>query len=114
MKYFTFNKKNGKYECTAEFGKTSKEMSEEYSEVTKARIRQYAFEKKLPYFGTETDTFLYVFDPDSENAFINRQRVPGRPALEKPPKTPGKQGRPRKEALDIVPNKKIKKAGKRK
>jgi len=122
MKYFVYNKEKGKYECKGEFGKTAQEISEEYSDVTKARVRQYAFENKLPYFGTETDTFFYVFTDADEEVFINRPRqgkhnkYKDRPP--KPTKVPGKPGRPRKnpkEALNVVPkSKKDKKAKKRK
>lgn len=98
MKYFEFNEGTGKYECAEEYGKTAQEITEEYGGVTLARTRQYAAERKLPYFGTDARAFFYIFNSDAEEAFANRPREsPGRKALEKPPKIPGKPGRPRKE-----------------
>ena len=110
MKYFVFNHKKGVYESKGEYGKNSQEIAKEFGDVTVARVRQYAFENKMPYFGTDTDTFFYVFDDAAEEEFKNRPRqgkhnkYKDRPP--KPPKVPGNPGRPRKEALDIVPKKK--------
>ena len=110
MKYFVYNKEKKKYECKGWYGKTPQEMSEEHGDISKARIRQYAYENKLPYFGTDNETFFYIFDPESEEAFINRpkqgkhNKYKDRPL--KSPKVPGKPGRSRKsptEVLDIVP-----------
>lgn len=96
MKYFVFNKEIGKYECAAELGKTAQEIAKEYGDVTNARTRQYAAERKLPYIGTEASVSFYIFDAAAEEAFKNRPREsPGRSAIAKPPKIPGKPGRPR-------------------
>ena len=132
MKYFVYNENTGKYECAGKYGKTAQEIAEEYRDVSSARTRQYAAERKLPYFGTDTKTFFYIFDEAAEEAFVNRPREsPGRKTAEKPHKIPGKPGRlrkkkpvdippkgsakrPKKEAFDVAPKKKLIKAEKRK
>jgi hypothetical protein len=78
-------------------GKKSSQIAREYG-VSPARVRQYAKDNYLPYFGTEEEVDFYVFDEEAERAFANRNRKsPGRPAVPKPPKVSGKPGRPRKE-----------------
>jgi hypothetical protein len=100
---FVFNTKFDRYEQVPSgflSGKSSTEIADEYG-LTSVRIRQYALEKKLPYIGTVDKVNFYVFDEAAEEAFKNRKTTPGREAVEKPPKVPGKPGRPRKEKLAI-------------
>jgi hypothetical protein len=87
-------------------GKKSAHIAKEYG-VSPARVRHYAKTHDLPYVswdGGKTVDF-YVFDEEAERAFANRNRKStGRPAVFKPPKVPGKPGRPHKEnpAEDII------------
>jgi hypothetical protein len=80
-------------------GKKSTHIAKEYG-VSPARVRQYAKAHDLPYVswdGGKTVDF-YVFDEEAENEFVNRNRKsPGRKPIPRPPKVPGKPGRPRKE-----------------
>jgi len=98
MNCFVFNEKLGKYEQADNFltGKSPTQIAKEYG-ISEIRARQYALEKKLPYYGEYGSIFVYVFDATAEEAFKNRKTKPGREATEKPPKVPGKPGRPRKE-----------------
>jgi len=89
-------------------GKNSQQIAKEYN-VTPARVRQYAKDHDLPYisFDGGKTVWAYVFDEKAEEEFANRPKEsPGRKAVLKPPKVPGKPGRPRKhpqEAMDLVP-----------
>jgi len=99
MNSFVFNSDLGGYERVAWFltGKSSAEIADEHG-LSHVLIRHYALKNKLPYLGFPGKVYMYIFDEAAEEAFINRTRKPpGRPAAEKPPKTPGKPGRPRKE-----------------
>jgi len=98
MNSYVFNEKLGKYEQAASFltGKSPNQIAQEYG-ISEVRARQYALEKKLPYLGEYGNVFVYVFDAESEEAFKNRKVKPGPVKTEKPPKVPGKSGRPRKE-----------------
>jgi hypothetical protein len=117
MKCFAFNAETGEYEQVLELerigeiisGKSAVEIAEEYNDITRARARQYAAERKLPYFGTADDILFYMFDCAAEEAFVNRPRKsPGRPFVEKPVKIPGKPGRPRKEKpVDTSPKRPV-------
>jgi hypothetical protein len=111
MNCFVFNEEAGRYEPVAEFitGKSPQQIAAEYGDVTYARTRQYAKERKLPYLGTATRVNFYLFDPAAEEAFVNRPREsPGRRAAEKPVKIPGKPGRPRKEKpVDTSPKRPV-------
>jgi hypothetical protein len=97
-RFFVYNKKLDRYDMVSGFlaGKSSADVAKEYG-LSKIRIRQYALEKRMPYFGTIDKVSFYVFDKPAEEEFVNRKTVPGREAVEKPPKVPGKPGRPRKE-----------------
>ncbi|MDR2717695.1 MAG: hypothetical protein LBB89_06485 [Treponema sp.] len=79
-------------------GKKSSQIAREYG-VTLGRVNQWALEHDIQcvsFDGGATVEF-YVFDAAAEEAFINRKVKPGPVATEKPPKVPGKPGRPRKE-----------------
>jgi len=101
MNNYVFNKELGKYEQsnTVLTGKTPPQIAEE-NNVTMVRARQFAREHKLPYVGREDEVYFYVFDAAAEEAFRNRKTRRGPKAMEKPPKVPGKIGRPRKEKPD--------------
>ena len=99
MNSFVFNNDSGSYQQIDGFltGKASSQIAEENG-VTHPRVVQWAREHKVSYIGTERKVHLYVFDAASELAFADRPKEsPGRRATEKPPKVPGKPGRPRKE-----------------
>jgi hypothetical protein len=79
-------------------GKKSSQIASEYG-VTLGRVNQWAQEHDIQcvsFDGGATVEF-YVFDEVAEEAFRNRKVKPGPEAIEKPPKIPGKPGRPRKE-----------------
>jgi hypothetical protein len=98
MNSYIFNKELNRYEQVQGFltGKSSVQIAEEHN-LSTARTRQYALENKLPYLGDDGKVFVYVYDAAAEQEFINRKVKPGPKATEKPPKVPGKPGRPRKE-----------------
>jgi hypothetical protein len=98
MNSFIFNEKLNKYEQVQGFltGKSSMQIADEYN-ISQARARQYALEKKLPYLGEYEKVFVYIFDVAAEETFVNRKIKPGPKAIDKLPKIPGKPGRPRKE-----------------
>jgi hypothetical protein len=98
MNSYVFNEKTGRYEQLPGLltGKSAAEIAAEYG-ISRARSRQYAYEKNLPYLGDGTNAFIYIFDAAAEEAFINRKIKPGPKAIEKPLKIPNKPGRPRKE-----------------
>ena len=99
MECFVFNTASGKYESVSVFitGKSSQKIAADNG-VSHVRVRQYALERKLSYYGTISKVKEYVFDEAAEEAFKNRPREsPGRTAIPKPPKIPGKPGRPCKE-----------------
>ena len=91
-------------------GKKSQQIAKEYG-VSPARVRQYAKQRDLPYvsFDGGATVEFYVFDEAAERAFAGRNTKPtGRPALQKPPKEPGKPGRPRKDKpLDAKPKRPV-------
>ena len=110
MNFYVFNEKLGRYELFTGtlIGKTSPQIAEEYG-VTMIRARQYALEKKLPYLGKSANcarVYTYIFDAAAEEVFRNRKVKPGPKAVPKPPKVPGKIGRPRKEKPAVKPVKK--------
>jgi hypothetical protein len=79
-------------------GKKSSQIASEYG-VTLGRVNQWALENDIQcisFDGGATVEF-YVFNKAAEEAFINRKVKRGPLAMEKPPKVPGKIGRPRKE-----------------
>jgi len=98
MNSYVFSEKSGKYEQVQGFitGKSPVQIAEEYH-ISEIRARQYAKQNKLPYLGEYGNVFVYVFDVTAEEAFKNRKVKPGPAKTEKPPKVPGKSGRPRKE-----------------
>jgi hypothetical protein len=100
MNSYIFNEKLGRYEQISWYltGKSSLDIATEYK-LSEVRIRQYALEKKIPYVGTIEKVKFYVFDEAAEEVFKNRKTTPGREPVEKPPKVPGKPGRPRKEKI---------------
>jgi len=88
-------------------GKKSSQIAEEYG-VTLGRVNQWARENDVSGVTTDNGRTVefYLFDKTMEEAFKNRKVKPGPAKTEKPPKVPGKPGRPRKnpvEALDIAP-----------
>jgi hypothetical protein len=110
MNCFVFNEKLNRYGQVSGYltGKSSVEMAVKHG-MSHARTRQYALEHKLPYFGIIGKVHLYIYDAAAEEAFANRPRESsGRPAVEKPPKVPGKPGRPRKEKpADTGPKRRV-------
>jgi len=111
MNFYVYNDELGRYEPFPGFlaGKSPPQIAKEYN-ISEVRARQYALEKRLPYFGEEDKIYVYVYDAVSEEAFADRKSKPGPKAAPKPPKVPGKPGRPRKEKPVVKPAKKQKKA----
>jgi hypothetical protein len=81
-------------------GKKSSQIAKEYG-LAICSVNLYARNHDIPYYsfeGSKRKVGFYVFDEAAEEAFKNRNTKPtGRPMVEKPPKVPGKRGRPRKE-----------------
>jgi len=107
MNSYVFNTELGRYERFPGFltGKSPPQIAEEYG-ISEVRARQYALENKLPYLGEEDSVFVYVYTEAAEETFRNRKTKRGPKPVEKPPKVPGKPGRPRKEKPEIKPPKK--------
>jgi len=109
MNSFVFNEKLDEYEQVSGIipGKSSVEIADEYG-LSSQRTRQYALDNRLPYIGTAYKINFYIFDEAAEEIFANRKTKPGRLAVEKPPKIPGKPGRPRKEKpVDTSPKRPV-------
>jgi len=80
-------------------GKKSSQIARKHG-VTIGRVNQWAREYDVSCisFDDGATVEFYVFDEATEEKFANRQKEsPGRTAIERPPKIPGKPGRPRKE-----------------
>jgi len=88
-------------------GKKSSQIAKENG-VSLWRVNQYAKDHKISYvsFDDGVTVDCYVFDEEAEREFITR-RGRGRPSIPKPPITPKKIGRPKKENKE-TPKKQVK------
>jgi len=79
--------------------KKSIRIAREYG-VTRGRVNQWAKAHDVQAVIIDGEFECYVFDEAAEKAFANRRKEsPGRPAPERPPKVPGKPGRPCKKPV---------------
>jgi len=80
-------------------GLTISQMAEKYG-VTRACVNQYAIRNSIPFVSLDgVKVKYYLFDKAAEKAFANRpkqgEHLKSEYRTHKPPKEPGRRGRPR-------------------